>query len=44
MYLFIQAEDSFIFDKNRKCVYKVLTSRLKDILEDEKIKKGILWF
>ena len=39
MYLFIQAEDSFIFDKNRKCVYKVLTSRLKDILEDEKIKK-----
>ncbi len=39
MSLFIQPEGSFVFDKDKKHVYKVLTSMLKEILEDERIKK-----
>jgi len=39
IFLFIQPEGSFVFDKDKKCVYKVSTSMLKEILEDEKIKK-----
>ncbi len=39
IFLLIQSENSFVFDKNKKCVYKVLTDELKDILEDEGVKK-----
>ncbi len=39
IFLFIQPEDSFVFDKDKKCVYKVSISMLKEILEDKGIKK-----
>lgn len=39
LFIFIQLEDSFIFDKDNKLVYKVSTSILKEILEDERVKK-----
>ena len=39
IFLFIQPEGSFLFDKDKKCVYKVSTSMLKEILEDKRIKK-----
>ena len=39
IFIFIQSEDSFVFDKGKKLVYKVSTSMLKEILEDERIKK-----
>jgi len=39
IFLFIRPEGSFVFDKDKKCVYKVSASMLKEILEDEKIKK-----
>jgi len=39
VFLFIKSENSFVFDKGEKCVYKVVTSSLKEILENEKIKK-----
>ena len=39
IFLFIQPEGSFVFDKDKKYVYKVSTSILKELLEDELIKK-----
>ncbi|NQT28888.1 MAG: DNA polymerase I, partial [Candidatus Omnitrophica bacterium] len=39
IFLFIQSEDSFVFDKDKKCVYKISTSMLTEILENGLIKK-----
>ena len=37
--LFIEEEECFIFDGDKKDIYKVPVSEVKEILEDEKIKK-----